>query len=101
MADLGSIGRPPGGAKATTVVLYGGYISGQVTDASGNPVRHPVRAFHSKTGEFSGGTWSSPTTGNYVIRTGIKYQQTAHFVIEQDPTLTNNARIFDNVTPLL
>ena len=96
MADLGAIGKSP---SPSHVTLYGGYIAGTVFDGSGNPTKHPVRAYHKVTGQLSGGTFSDPTTGAYTLYTGIAFGQTAHFVMESDPTLTQNARIFDNVIP--
>lgn len=81
-------------------IVWGGVISGIVHDANANPAAHPVFAIHRATGALSGGDKSDPLTGAYSIRTSILFAKEPHLVVEITPGGSQNARAFDNITPL-
>ena len=95
MADLGTIGV----GTQRTGVLSGGMISGTVRNEAGAATDHYVLAYHRGSGQLSGGTKSNPTTGAYTILTGIAFGTEDHFVVELNPTGSENHRIRGFVTP--
>ena len=80
-------------------------VSGVTKDAGGNFASRLVRVYRQDTGAFVGEQLSNGTTGEYVItaaNTGATV--TKHFAIMHDddanpPTTSENAIIYDNITP--
>lgn len=95
MADLGNIAS--GGLRS--VPLFGGMLSGTVHDEAGAPTARYVLAYHRGTGQPSNGAKSDPTTGAYTILTNPLYGTEEHFVVELNPTGTENHRVRGFVTP--
>ena len=86
----------------STVTAYYQYtssslsISGTVRDGDGNFVARTVRVYLRSSGELVGETTSDASTGAFSIDVGASAQ---HYAICLDDDLSENALIFDGVTP--
>lgn len=71
-------------------------ISGTVTDASNNPATRSVRS-HRRSDGAIGGTTTSAADGTFSVNA---YDSSEHYVVCFDNDATENALIFDNITPV-
>lgn len=79
--------------------LFGGMLTGTVHDEAGANTSRYVLAYHRATGMPSNGTKSNLADGSYTILTNALYGTEEHFVVELNPTGTENHRIRGFVTP--
>ena len=70
-------------------------LSGVVHDEYGAPAQRVVYAVDKTTKMFYGPAQSNALTGAFILRVPFS---NGHYVVKEDPT--ENAQIFDNVTPI-